>query len=56
MTDDLSGDNSAWNKTEDNLQYLTLWKQLDLDLICDNPIFPQDTLASDAVLSNQIWL
>ena len=23
---------------------------------CNNPIFPQDTLAYDAVLSNQIWL
>ena len=28
----------------------------DLDLECSNPIFPQDTLAYDAVLSNQVWL
>ena len=28
----------------------------DLDLEHSNPIFPQDTLAYDAVLSNQIWL
>ena len=28
----------------------------DLDLECKNPIFPQDTLAYNAVLSNQVWL
>ena len=28
----------------------------DLDLARSNPIFPQDTLASDAVLANQVWL
>ena len=28
----------------------------DLDLESSNPIFPQDTLAYDAVLSNQVWL
>ena len=28
----------------------------DLDLVRSNPIFPQDTLASDAVLANQVWL
>ena len=28
----------------------------DLDLECSNPIFQQGTLASDAVLSNQVWL
>ena len=28
----------------------------DLDLERSSPIFPQDTLAYDAVLSNQIWL
>ena len=28
----------------------------DLDLEHSNPIFPQDTLAYDAVLSNQVWL
>ena len=28
----------------------------DLDLECINPIFPQNTLAYDAVLPNQIWL
>ena len=28
----------------------------DLDLECSNPIFPQDTPAYDAVLSNQVWL
>ena len=27
----------------------------DLDLECSNPTFPQDTLAYDAVLSNQVW-
>ena len=26
------------------------------DLECSNPIFPQDILAYDAVLSNQVWL
>ena len=40
-----------------------LWKfttilnlSCDLDLEHSNHIFPQDTLASDAVLSNQVWL
>ena len=28
----------------------------DLDLECSNPIFPQDTLAYDALLLNQVWL
>ena len=28
----------------------------DLDLKCSNPIFPQDTLTFDAVLSNQVSL
>ena len=28
----------------------------DLDLEHSNPIFPQDTLAYDAVLPNQVWL
>ena len=28
----------------------------DLDLECSNPIFPQDTLAYDAVPPNQVWL
>ena len=28
----------------------------DLDLECSNPIFPQDTTASNVVLSNQVWL
>ena len=28
----------------------------DLDLECSNPMFPQDTLAYDAVPSNQVWL
>ena len=28
----------------------------DLDLECSNQIFPQDTPAYDAVLSNQVWL
>ena len=28
----------------------------DLDLECSNPFFPQDTLAYDPVLSNQVWL
>ena len=28
----------------------------DFGLECSNPIFSQDTLASDAVLSNQVWL
>ena len=28
----------------------------DLDLECSNPIFPQGTLAYDAVLSNEVWL
>ena len=28
----------------------------DLDPKCSNPIFPQDSPAYDAVLSNQIWL
>ena len=28
----------------------------DLDLECSNSIFPQDTTAYDAVLSNQVWL
>ena len=28
----------------------------DLALVRSNPIFPQDTLAYDAVLQNQIWL
>ena len=28
----------------------------DLDLERSNPIFPQDTQAYDAVLSNQVWL
>ena len=27
-----------------------------LDPECNNPIFQQDTLAYDAVLSNQVWL
>ena len=28
----------------------------DLDLERSNPIFPQDTPAYDAVLSNQVWM
>ena len=28
----------------------------DLDLECRNPIFPQDTLAYDAMVQNQVWL
>ena len=28
----------------------------DLDLKCSNPIFPLDTPAYDAVLSNKVWL
>ena len=28
----------------------------DLDSECSNPTFSQDTLADDAVLSNQVWL
>ena len=28
----------------------------DLDLECSNPIFPQNTLAYDDVLPNQVWL
>ena len=28
----------------------------DLDLECSNQVFPQDTLAYDAVLPNQVWL
>ena len=35
---------------------LTFWTCCDLDLQPSNPIFQQDTLAYDAVLSNQVWL
>ena len=28
----------------------------DLDLECNNPIFPQHTLAYDAIVSKQVWL
>ena len=28
----------------------------DLDLECSNPVFSQDTLSGDPVLSNQVWL
>ena len=37
-----------------NINILTL--RYDLDLNCSNSIFPQDTLAYDAKLSNQVWL
>ena len=29
--------------------------KLRLDLECSDPIFPQDALAYDAVLANQVW-
>ena len=35
---------------------LNLCCECDPDLERSNPIFPQDTVAYDAVLSNQVWL
>ena len=44
--------------SEDTIRTFTniLNLHCDLDHECSNPIFPQDTLAYDAVLSNQVWL
>ena len=39
-----------------NIDILTLRCDLDLDLGCNNPIFPQDALAYDNLSSDQVWL
>ena len=48
--------NKMFCDSEDIIQTNILNPCCDLDLEHSNPIFPQNTPAYDAVLSNQVWL
>ena len=51
-------DNKTFCGSEDIIRTFTNIFNLhcDLDFECSNPMFPKNTTASDAVLSNQVWL